>query len=48
MRKLIVAYCFGPDRARELGDAGGMGFAEGVNRVQQQIASISGERGNYR
>ena len=48
MRKLIVAYCFGPDRARELGDAGGTGFAEGVNRFQRQIASVSGERGSYR
>jgi hypothetical protein len=45
---LAVAYYFGPDRARELGDAGGQGFAEGVNRFQRQIASVSGERGCYR
>lgn len=51
---LVVARAFGPRVVRDLGDAGGEGFAEGVARVQRQFAalqknlpSISGERGTY-
>jgi hypothetical protein len=51
---LVVARAFGPKVAQDLGDAGGAGFAEGLARVQAQLASlrnafpsVSGERGLY-
>jgi hypothetical protein len=39
---LALAYYFGPDVARELGDAGGVGFAEGMARAQEAAARFSG------
>lgn len=37
---IVVARIFGPRAARELGHAGGEAFAEGVEKVQNQIAAL--------
>lgn len=37
---LVVARVFGPKVARNIGDAGGEAFANGVARAQQELAAI--------